>query len=130
MLNNTPLYMDIATDFSVNLFTGDLNAVYDTDAIKQSVYNLVKTTFYSRPNEPQVGCSLYSSLFEFLDPITVLMLENSIKEVIENYEPRVQFNYISVQDNIPQKAIFITVYFTDKVTNSLQNVTINLKRFR
>jgi phage baseplate assembly protein W len=123
-------YQDIVTDFSSNMFTGDINCVYDSDVIKQSVVNLVKTTFYSRVNEPQIGSALYNSLFDFIDSITVAELDNSIKEVIQNYEPRAQYSHIVVKTDVPQKIILIDIFFTDQVTGQLQNVSVSLKRFR
>lgn len=130
MANTTPIYMDIPTDFSVNMFTGDLNVVYDIDVIKQSILNLVKTTFYSRVNEPQLGCSVNTSLFDMLDSITINEIDNSIREVIANYEKRANVNSVSVQENIPQKSVLITVYFTATISSELHNVTLTLKRFR
>ena len=79
------------TDIDINMTnhpqTGDVSLKYDLNAIKRSVRNLVSTNYYERPFKPGVGVNLRGMMFE-LDNAHTLVLENEIKELIQNHEPR------------------------------------------
>ena len=105
--------------------------VTDADAVKQSIKLLVLTSFGERVFHPEIGSSVYSSLFENIDPTTILTIQRSIKDVINNYEPRATLIYVNVTEGSDEHSIDIQIYFY--INNAPQTplmVTVNLSRVR
>ena len=86
---NSRQFSDIDLDFTRNVVTSDVVSVEDVVAVKRSVKNLVQTNFYERPFQPELGCGIRELLFENFTPITKVLLEKKIEEVLKNYEPRI-----------------------------------------
>jgi len=81
-------YTDIDFDLTLNATTQDIYKVYDLNAVKQSVKNLVLTNFYGRPFHPEIGSSIRGLLFENWSPIVEFAMKENIKAVIDSFEPR------------------------------------------
>jgi phage baseplate assembly protein W len=79
------------TDIDINMkkhpTSGDVFLKYDLQAVSRALKNLLLTNHYERPFKPSIGLNLRSMLFE-LDMTHTKVLENDIKELINNYEPR------------------------------------------
>ena len=79
------------TDIDINMKnhpeTKDVALIYDINAIKRSVRNLIMTNHYERPFKPGLGLNLRSNLFE-LDMAGTKVLEDNIIDMIAMYEPR------------------------------------------
>jgi phage baseplate assembly protein W len=79
------------TDFDINMKlhpnSGDVVLKYDLQSVSRALKNLIQTNHYERPFKPSLGLNLRSMLFE-LDMTHTKVLENDIKELINNYEPR------------------------------------------
>ena len=83
-------YSDIDFRFVPNLNTRDVEVQTDTDAIRQSIINIVTTNRGERPFLPAFGASLYEyPLFENFTAVTRATLRQNITYAIENWEPRV-----------------------------------------
>ena len=57
-------FKDLAISFEANPNTNDFSAVTNENAIKQSVRNLVLTSFGERPFQPNIGSRVRGLLFE------------------------------------------------------------------
>ena len=83
-------FKDISMSFQVNPITSDLIATKNETAIARSVRNLVLT----RPGEkffnPNLGSRVYETLFDNMDDISASIVEDDIRDTIDNYEPRVK----------------------------------------
>ena len=108
------LYSDLNLSFFAHPITKQLSRKLDRDAVRQSVKSLVLTNFYERPFKSEIGCSIRSFLFELWNPSTKQKMENAIKEVIENYEPRAQLMRVLVEDRSDLNAITVSIAFTVK----------------
>lgn len=86
-----PDYSDLDLNFTAHPTTGDVVRVKGVEAIKRSVRNLVLTNFYDRPFRSFIGSNAQKLLFDNINPMTATFLKTAIKEVIENFEPRVRF---------------------------------------
>ena len=67
------------------------------DAVKRSVRNLILTNFYDRPFRPGIGSNASRLLFENASPLISNFLADAIKEVISNFEPRVDLVDVKIQ---------------------------------
>lgn len=92
------IYKDLDFAFTAHPLTGDVQLLENTKAISRAVKNLVFTNKFEVPYEPALGSDVIKSLFENFDPIQTLILKNKIRDVITNYEPRVELIEILISD--------------------------------
>ena len=80
--------------------------------------------------QPGLGSGIYNMLFEPLMPITALEIQESIKDVINSYEPRVSLESVRVTEN--SRSDGYDVYISFSIINSEQTVAIDffLERMR
>ena len=98
-INRKPDYSDLDLDFlKKREDTGDYYPIIRTgdEAIKRSIRNLIFTNFYDRPFQSYLGSSVRQILFENMSPLTGSYLESAIKDVINNFEPRVSLVKVTV----------------------------------
>lgn len=122
-------YAQTFTDIDFNFFahprTGDITIKENDEAIKQSVKNLVLTNFGERPFRSKLGSRVKSLLFELSTPLTTWSIETEIRNVINNYEPRVNIlNVIVAMDDLQPNTCYIEIVF--KIKNSETPISINL----
>ena len=82
-------FKDISLSFSPHPVTKDLPVLLNERAIARSVRNLVETIPTERFFNPLIGTDIRESLFENFSRTTVYVIEDQIKETINNFEPRV-----------------------------------------
>lgn len=127
-----PDYKDLDLDFLEKKSNGEyFNMVRSgEEAIKRSVRNLIFSNFYERPFRSFIGCSARQLLFENANPITATYLENAIKNVIENFEPRVSVLLVRVSVDNDRNGFNAELQYMIK--NSVQPVltSIFLERIR
>ena len=90
-------YNDLDLAFTAHPNTGNISTKKDADAVVRSVRNLLLMNHFDKPFHPEVGSNITRHLFEPMTVATTLRLETDIKNVINNFEPRVQLNNIKVQ---------------------------------
>jgi len=123
------IYSDLNLNFTKNPATKDVARIFDVQAIKRAVKNIILTNRYEKPFNSEFGCNLRGFLFENLtDPVLVLM-KDRISTAIEKYEPRVTVEDIAINDD-GKNGVNIMVSFL--VTGSEEPVTVStfLKRVR
>jgi phage baseplate assembly protein W len=106
-----PPYADLNLDFYANPTTGDVSRLVGEDAIKRSVRNLVMTNHYERPFQSYIGGNVRKLLFDNINSITAMMLKDAIKEVINNLEPRVNLQSVTVAEDIDNNGYNITLQY-------------------
>ena len=125
------VYRDIALSFEKNTATNDVIVKQDIDAVKQSVRNLILTNHYERPFHPEIGSSVTAMLFEPMNPITANILQRTIGECIENFEPRARLVSINASAMIEQNAYEVTVsFYVVNAPSELVTLTTMLERSR
>ena len=124
------LYSDLNLNFTKNPATNDVARLTDIEAVKRAVRNLVLTNQFERPFHPEIGSSVRDLLFESITPLNAVLLEDRIREVIVNFEPRAELDAIQVFDEIDNNQYRVTINF--KVISSPEPVTITefLQRLR
>jgi len=121
ILNRKPDYSDLDLDFIAHPTTGDVMKKVGEDAIKRSIRNLVLTNYYDRPFNPGIGSNVNKLLFDQPSPILENIMKDSIKTVIESFEPRVNIRHISVKLDNDNNGFNVSLLFS--VNNSLQPVS-------
>lgn len=82
-------FKDISLSFLRHPVTNDIGFLTNEDAIKKSVVNLVRTRVGERFFNSLLGSRVDSYLFELADNSIVDPLQEEIKNVLSNFEPRV-----------------------------------------
>ncbi len=119
-----PVFKDIPLSFTAHPVTGNVKALVNRDAVKQSVKNIVLTNFYERPYSPKLGGDIISQLFENMDPITEYNIAKNIRQALDNYEPRAIIDEIKSDFFQDQNAINITITF--RVRNDAEPISVNV----
>lgn len=89
-LNATREYKDLDLNFMVHPIRKDINKVTNQMAVINSIKNIILTSHYEKPFQPDFGSNVRNLLFENLDIITASALEREIEQTIRNFEPRVR----------------------------------------
>jgi len=124
MSRYTRTFADIDLNFIAHPDTGDISKKFDDNAIKQSVKNLVLTNHYERLFHPEIGSEVNSLLFEMFTPLTKAMIITSIRNTIENFEPRVNLINVDVRPNVDNNSIYVSIVFV--IVNTSEPITVNL----
>ena len=92
-------FKDLSMSFKFNPLSGDLIALKNENAIARAVRNIVLTTPGEKFFDPDFGSSVSEILFENVDDITAVSIEDEIKSSLKNYEPRVELINVNVNPN-------------------------------
>jgi len=123
MSRSTRTFSDLDLNFIASPSTGDVSKKFDENAIKQSIRNLVMTNHYEKPFHPEIGSQAYTMLFEPFSPMLQAMLERSIIQTIENFEPRADVVTVEVSLNPDNNTAYISVVF--KIVNTERPITVD-----
>jgi len=123
-------YIDLDLNFNVHPIKKDINKHKDAKAVINSVKNLVLTNHYERLFHPEIGSNIRKMLFEPMDNITAIAIEREIREVIENFEPRVTIQTLDVVPYYDYDSFHVTLSFF--IINRTEPITIKflLERIR
>jgi phage baseplate assembly protein W len=125
------LYRDVALSFEKNSNTKDVIVKKDIEAVKQSVRNLILTNHFERPFHPEIGSNVTSILFEPMNPITANILQRTIAECIENFEPRARLVSVLAEPNLDRNAYQCTIaFYVVNIPGELVQLTTMLERSR
>lgn len=130
MARTKKVYKDIDFNFQPHPITGDLIRVYDEEAIRQSVKNLILTNFYERPYQQALGSDVRSYMFE---PVTVVVedsLKRDIRDVINSHEPRAKILDIAVNFNEDQNSYDVAIQFEILGLDNPVQINFALSRVR
>ena len=120
------------TDIDVNMKnhpqTGDVVLKYDINAVKRSIRNLVSINYYERPFKPSLGTNIRGMLFELNDAPSRIVLEQQIKDMLNNFEPRALFT--DIMSSTRGNSLNVTVMFTVGNTPEPHSLDLILERIR
>jgi phage baseplate assembly protein W len=104
-------FKDISLSFDPHPVTKDIPIIKDRNAIIRSVRNLIETMKNERFFNSDLGSDVRSSLFDFVDYGTAIEIQEKIKEVIINYEPRVENIDVEVEPSPDENTFEVTIIF-------------------
>lgn len=123
-------YTDLDLNFTANPVTKDVAKRIGPDAVARSIRNLVMTNFYDRPFRPFIGSNAQKMLFDIMDSSTCRLLETTIEQVIESFEPRATILGVKVTANPDENRFDAKIAF--RVNNRPEpfQVSVFLERIR
>ena len=104
-------YKDISMSFENNPLNDDLVSLNDTTAIARSLRNIVFTQPGEKVFNPDFGSRITESLFENVDEVSALAIEDEIKSSIINFEPRVNLLRTIVAPNPDDNEMNVTIEY-------------------
>ena len=104
-------FKDISLSFTPHPVTKDLPVLSNERAIIRSVRNLVETIPTERFFNTLIGTEIRDSLFENFERSTVMVIEDQVREVLDNYEPRVTNVGVQVDAQPDNNEFDVTVFF-------------------
>ena len=104
-------FKDISMSFKYNPLSGDLISLSNENAIARAVRNIVLTTPGEKFFDPDFGSSVSEILFENVDDITAISIEDEIKNCLANYEPRVELIDVNVDPNFDENQFDVIITY-------------------
>ena len=104
-------FKDISMTFESNPLTDDLIALKNENAIARSIRNIVFTLPGEKFFDPDFGSDISASLFENIDDITGGIIDDQIRQSINNYEPRVNLLSVITNPNYDNNAFDVTITY-------------------
>jgi hypothetical protein len=100
------LYLDLQTSYSYNAQFNrkqelrDVQALFDNNAISQSIANIFLTSPGQKILNPEFGLDLRQFIFEPVDTFIALEIQSLIEDKLPIFEPRITLENVSVLSDI------------------------------
>ncbi len=124
-------FKDISLSLQVNPLNYDLIDIKNETAISRSIQNLVFTIPGEKFFNQNLGSRISNSLFDNIDDVSASIIQDEIKNTIENYEPRVDLISVDVSPNYDNNEFNVTVrYYIIGIDALPQQLTFALQSVR
>lgn len=121
-------FIDISASFQINPLNDDLIALKNENAIARALKNLVLTVPGEKPFQPSVGSNVSALLFENFDKLTADSIQSEIEYTINQFEPRVELNKVTVEADFDNYEFNVTVeYYIVGIDAQQQQLTFALE---
>ena len=104
-------FKDLSMSFKTNPLNDDLIGLKNTSAIARSLKNIVFTQPGEKFFNPDFGSRISESLFENVDDVSALAIEDEIRSSIINFEPRVNLLNVSVNPNVDDNEMNVVIQY-------------------
>ena len=104
-------FKDLSMSFKFNPLSGDLIALKNENAIARAVRNIVLTSPGEKFFDPDFGSSVSEILFENVDDITAVSIQDEIRNCLNNYEPRVDLIDVNVDPNFDENQFDVKITY-------------------
>ena len=104
-------FKDLSMSFKFNPLSGDLITLKNENAIARAVRNIVLTTPGEKFFDPDFGSSISEILFENVDDITAVSIEDEIKSCLGNYEPRIELIEVIVNPDYDNHTFDVVIKY-------------------
>lgn len=134
---STTKYSDFDIDFSKNIFTQDISVKKESNAIRQSVRNIVMTRKGEKPFRRGFGVGLHSHLFENMSGgLALASLRSDIQNQLIAHEPRVVLTDVLIDETLmDSNQLSITIEYkiikeSDIPSSPVDRITIAVTKVR
>ena len=123
-------FRDLDLNFTRHPATNDVATRIGDQAIIRSLLNLVNMANYDKPFHPEVGGVIRQLLFENVNAMTAQNIKTAVKDVINNFEPRVSLIDVVVQaqEDMNRYDVSISFYIVNQATPTTINVFLERVR--
>lgn len=103
---------DLSYDFLAHPVTGNVLLAKNEQAIKQSIKTLIFLNLYEKPYNSSINVGINSYLFEQINIVEVDKLRDTIKIILEQYEPRIRIDNITIYPDLDRNMLNIILEYT------------------
>ena len=104
-------FKDLSMSFKTNPLNDYLIGIKNTNAIARSLKNIVFTQPGEKFFNPDFGSRITDSLFDNVDDVSALAIEDEIRSSIINFEPRVNLLDVSVNPNEEDNEMNVVIQY-------------------
>ena len=104
-------YKDLSMSFKSNPLTDDLIGLKNESAIARSIRNLVFTQKGEKFFDPDFGSEVSASLFENIDEVTAITIQDDIEYMINTHEPRVDVLNVAALPNFDNNQFDVVIVY-------------------
>lgn len=95
---------------------------YEED-IREAIWIILSTSKGERVMRPDFGCGIYDLVFDYINITTMGMAENSVKEALNLWEPRIELiNVNASPDKEKEGKLIINIDYNVRTTNNRFNL--------
>lgn len=124
-------FKDISLSLQISPLNYDLIEVKNENAIARSLRNLVFTLPGERFFNQNLGSKVSQSLFESISEVSASVIQDEIRNTIQNYEPRVNLIDVNVSPNDEYNEFNVTIrYYIIGIDAFPQELTFALQSVR
>lgn len=123
-------FSDLGISFTPHPVTGKPVVKRNAQAVIGALKNLILTNRYERPYEPTFGSDIQNRLFENFDAVEAVNLEEDIRLAIQNHEPRVDVQEVTVIGGLDNNTVSVNVVFFIINEAEPQELKIQIERTR
>lgn len=120
-----PTYKDVNVMFGLNSYP---ELVYDEDAIRGSIFNILTTPYGSRAFNPEYGSRLFNYVYEPLDGITRSQIYAFVLQAISRWEPRVELINNQSSVTATQDGFLVSLTYRIVTTNRISTFDLEINR--
>lgn len=117
-------YIDI--DYKLSTINQDLRLAYESEAINNSIRNILTTQKGTLPGNPEFGTNLEDALFEVIDDITLSFIEDIIITELSKQEPRIIIKQILFKVDYDSGQILTTIKYQIINTNEIESTLVKI----
>ena len=112
----------IAFPFSID-HTGGFTWSIGGDALDRSLRMILSTAPNERVMRPEFGCGIWDLLFAPLNPSTVGLMADAVRQAVARWEPRIELEEVTVEpDRHDDGRVAIHLTYRTKDTNDRRNL--------
>ena len=127
----TDLHLDIENNFiqhsSFKSNQNDIRVDYDSQAVRNSIRNILTTRPYSKIYSPTFGSKLESYLFEGISEFRASLIGREINSILTKYEPRINITSITVFPNFNSNSYSVQLEYSLVDNNLIDTLEILLQ---
>lgn len=127
---NRDLFSDFNHIFLPHPNTGEISRKTNVDAVKLAIRNIVLTNKYERLRNPNFGGNISRFLFEPVEPQLAREIEDHIKFLIEEFEPRANIINVHAEVSPDESEIYVNIVFSVITSGFQEEVDLTLYRVR
>lgn len=124
MANVPVVWSDIDPNF-ISDSQGDVKRVYNADAVKASVMNILLTRKGERVMNPEFGCGLQDFVFDALDEDFIDLVARQIKSDIERWEDRASIDKINFMTDVDNDRVTVQLLYHVVGYSEVSSIVLN-----
>lgn len=109
-----PVYVDFNEKIAMSEYEKD---------VKEAIWIILGTARGERVMRPDFGCGIHEMIFSSLNTATITLMENSVKEALTIWEPRIELINVEANDEqVNNGKIVISIDYKVRSTNNRFNL--------